>query len=274
MAVTGSYALAKRVTRRGDDAAPRATARARRAAAAIAVAAVVLGLGSITRARNRDYWSAAALWADTVQKRPGNARARINYGIELMALRRYAEAEAQMRAAVDLDADRETKAQVYLQLGSALSAQGRFDEGIPALERALALDATIREADAILGQAYSDRGDIGRAVTHLSRAVERMPDNWLLLNRLAWLLATAPDAGVRNGAAAAAFAERAVALTGGQDFVPLETLAAAYAEQGRLQDAVATIGRAIAIARARGDRDGIAALERQLAAYQSGLKAR
>jgi tetratricopeptide (TPR) repeat protein len=205
---------------------------------------------------------------------------------------RYADSEAQMRAALPLEMDPETRAQAYLQLGSALAAQRRFDEGIAAIERALALDASIEEADAILGQAYADQGKDGLAVRHFLRALERRPlrlapgrsgqalgpaparsgqaAEHLMLTRAGWLLATSRDPAVRDGARAAALAERAVRISSGGDPVAYETAAAAYAELGRPADAVAAIDRALALTRGRGDAQTTTLYEQQRAFYAAG----
>ena len=231
---------------------------------------VFVFLFSLTRARNLDYASDEALWQDTVQKRPGNARARINYGIDLMKSMRYADAEEQMRAALPLEMDPATQAQAYLQLGSALAAQRRFDEGIASIERAVAIDPAIKEADTILGQAYADQGKDGPAVRHVLRALERQPEERVLLTRAGWLLATSRDPAVRDGARAAALAERAVQVSSGQDPVAFETAAAAYAELGRPADAVAAMDRALALTRARGDAQTTTLYEQQRAFYAAG----
>ena len=76
------------------------------------------------------------------------------------------------------------------------------------------------EARDLLRQCVSDSGDVR------------------LFNALAWLLATAPD-GLRDGAQAVKYAEQAAQLTGGHPQV-MATLAAAYAECGRFNEALAT----------------------------------
>jgi hypothetical protein len=55
---------------------------------------------------------------------------------------------------------------------------------------------------------------------------------------LAWILATAPSAELRNGAEAVRLAERADALTGHKQPTILAALDAAYAEAGRFDDAI------------------------------------
>jgi hypothetical protein len=61
-------------------------------------------------------------------------------------------------------------------------------------------------------------------------------------------LATSSDASLRNGAEAQKLAERAVQLTGGRQAMYLDTLAAAYAEEARFDEAVETAKRGIEIA--------------------------
>ena len=51
------------------------------------------------------------------------------------------------------------------------------------------------------------------------------------------MMATDPDPSVRNGSEAVRLAERAVQLTGAREPTLLDTLAAAYAEAGRFQEA-------------------------------------
>ncbi|HVL66242.1 MAG TPA: tetratricopeptide repeat protein [Vicinamibacterales bacterium] len=231
--------------------------------------AAVLALGVATRARASDYRSEESLWLDTVTKRPGNARARINYGILLMKAGRYADAEAQMRAAVDLPADDETRAQVHVQLGAALCAQGRCREGIPHLERALRLHPEVDDADAVLAQAFSESGDLARALHFFRRAVVRHPDLPPLLARAAWLLATAPDEKLRDPRYAEQLADRAVRLTARRDVAALESLAAAYAAQGRFAEAAATAAEAFALAQTLGDVAAAATLREQAEFYRS-----
>ena len=249
--------------------------RAARSPVVIVALAVFMAVpcAVLTRKRNADYADPAVLWARTVAARPDNARARIYYGMELMRARRPADSEAQMIAALALPMDPETRARVLLQLGSAQAAQGRLDDGIAAMEQALAADPSMSDADAILGQTYADRGNDAQAARHLARALERRPDDPGLLARTAWLLSTARDPAVRDGARAVTLAARAVSLTSEQDPLAFETLAAASAEAGRPPDAVAAIDRAIALSRARGDAASVALYEKQRAVYVAGGRA-
>jgi tetratricopeptide (TPR) repeat protein len=227
-------------------------------------------LAETTRRRNLDYSSAERMWADTVAKRPESARVRVAYAIELMAAGRTGEAATHLRAALSLDPN---NAMAHLNLGTVLVSQGKFDAGIERLERALVLDPKQHEALGVLGEAHLAKGEPSTAVSFFLRAIESMPGtraSRFLLNRTAFLLATHPDATVRNGAKSVELAERAVLLSGGRDLATLETLGAAYAEAGRFSDATRTTLDAISLARSLGDDRTAQAFEQRLLLYQSG----
>jgi tetratricopeptide (TPR) repeat protein len=263
--VIGMYVVATRVMPSG------AARRALRFAAIGAVAAAAIALGLLTRQRNLDYVSQDALWRDAVEKRPSNVRARVTYGLELLKQRRYTEAETQLRAAVALD---ESSAPAQLNLGVVLASAGKFDEGIARLERALALDPANTQIYGNLGEAYAAQGQFVPAVKYFLLALETRPDDLFLLNRAGWLLATAHDPQARDGPRAVDLATRATRLTNGQDVVSLDTLAAAYAEVGRFQDAATTASEAIRFARLQRRSDMLPELEARLRLYQSGQKFR
>jgi len=250
----------------------RLAVRPRRTIAAILVLAMVVLFTAATRARNRDYSSDEAIWADTVAKRPDNARARLNYTIDLMAALRHTEAEAQMRRALALPADRNTRAQSHLQLGAALCAQGKLTEGIASVQQALALDPTLPDADVILGQAYSDLKDIAKALPHFRRALQRAPDSALLLWRFTWLAATGDAATDDDRRMAVTTGERAAMLTARQHVGVLEALGAAYARNGRFAEAIATARAALALAESRGD-PAASALRQQVDYYEQAAAA-
>lgn len=67
--------------------------------------------------------------------------------------------------------------------------------------------------------------------------IDIAPDSAAAWNARAWLLATSPDAEVRDGAKAVEAAKRAMALDPKKGFYPA-TLAAAYAEAGDFEQAV------------------------------------
>ena len=230
---------------------------------ALAAAAALCG---ITLSRNRDYQSGERIWYDTVQKRPSNARARTNYATVLLAEGRIAEAEQQLRQAVATDPQR---AEAQLGLGVALASQRRFDEAMPRLRRAFELAPDNPEVNRNLGEAYASQGVMSEAVRHYDAALRAKPDDVMLLNRMGWILATSTAETLRDGAKARALAERAVQITQKLDAESLDTLAAAQAETGDFETAVATARQALDRARATRT-EMVPELEQRLGMYQKG----
>jgi tetratricopeptide (TPR) repeat protein len=212
------------------------------------------------------YWNDEEIWRDTVEKRPANPRARLNYGIDLYEAGRLPEAERELTEAVRL---KDTSAAAHANLGPVLCALGKTDEGIWHLERALALDPEYTTAHGNLGEAYASKGNRVLAAQQFARAVEVSPDNPFLLNRLAWLLATSPEDAVRNGPRAVELAQRAVTLTSRQDLMSLETLSAAYAEAGRFDEAVTTGREALTLAEKQGNGGTAAQLASRIVVFEA-----
>jgi Flp pilus assembly protein TadD len=75
------------------------------------------------------------------------------------------------------------------------------------------------------------------------------------LNNLAWTLATSKETNIRKGTRAVQLAERACKLTDYKQTILIGTLAAAYAEAGRFDEAIATAEKACALASESGDQN-------------------
>ena len=119
------------------------------------------------------------------------------------------------------------------------------------------------------GEVFAALGRGAEAIDEYHQALALVPDLVPTLNNLAWILATDPDAGNRNGVEAVQRAERACALTDYQTPVLIGTLAAAYAEAGRFKEAVATAQRARDLARAAGQTVVAEKNQQLLELYQS-----
>ncbi len=105
-------------------------------------------------------------------------------------------------------------------------------------------------------------------------ALRKEPDNLEVLNNLAWLLATTdnPDAGILQRAVATA--EKANGLTDGQHAGVLDTLGAAYAQNGRFDMALESARKGLKLARANNELELAAALERRINLYERGRPVR
>jgi Flp pilus assembly protein TadD len=246
LVVCGLFALGSRATERTTPNVRRALA----AAGLVAATAVIILFARMTYARNLDYHDYDRIWSDTIAKRPHNARARNNYATSLLTTGRYAEAEPHLRVAVE---EQPSFAEAEANLGVALSAQGRLAEGEQHLLRAIALRPDYVDAHRNLAETYGLQHRLADAAAHYAKALEYQPDDVRLLNRLAWILATANDASTRDGARARTLAEHAVTITRRQDAVALDALAAACAELGEFDVAAATAYEAMGVARRNGN---------------------
>jgi tetratricopeptide (TPR) repeat protein len=100
------------------------------------------------------------------------------------------------------------------------------------------------EAEAEVAAKLSGQGDFTGAIARYRRALEIDPYLVEALNNLAWLLATCPEASMRNGPEAVQLAERACQITEYRRTIFVGTLGAAYAEAGRFPEAVTTAQKA------------------------------
>ena len=110
----------------------------------------------------------------------------------------------------------------------------------------------------------------GAALVLVTGAALRLEPGYVTaMNNLAYLLATAEDPAVRDPAEAMSLAEAALRALGEEEPALLDTLAAAQAAAGRIDDAIASASRAAALAAARGDAALEAELRRNLERYRA-----
>jgi protein O-mannosyl-transferase len=114
----------------------------------------------------------------------------------------------------------------------------RVDEAIPEFEKALQLSPGLVDARYYLGESLLVKGWGSEALAQWRQALRQAPDNIQVLNGTAWVLATSTDAGLRSGTEAVSLAEHPAQLRARKDPAILATLAAAYAETGRFDQAI------------------------------------
>jgi hypothetical protein len=90
-----------------------------------------------------------------------------------------------------------------------------------------------------------------------------------VLNNLAWLLATSPDAHIRDGVQAVKYAKHACELTHYDVTLLIGTLAASYAEAGQYDDAIGAAQKACALAKAAGEQTLLEKNQKLLALYRA-----
>jgi tetratricopeptide (TPR) repeat protein len=108
------------------------------------------------------------------------------------------------------------------------------------------------------------------AIVELQHVLRSDPNNTEALRDLAWVLATWPDARIRDGPKAVELAERANKLDQGRDPFISITLAAAYAEAGRFSDAINTAEAALQAANYSGNATSAERIRAYLGLYRLG----
>jgi Tfp pilus assembly protein PilF len=180
---------------------------------------------------------------------------------------RTGEAERHYRKAVSIN-PRDPSA--HYRLGNLLLRQGKYDLAVASLEDSLRIDPHFQPSRFALARAYQTRGDARNAVREYRKALAGRPDWPEVQNNLAWILATHPDASVRNATDAVRLASLASGGSHDRDPALLDTLAAAYAEAGDFEAARNTALEALDLAKSPRNRDLAAQISDRLRLYQSG----
>jgi len=153
-------------------------------------------------------------------------------------------------------------------LCQALLEKGELDSAIQVCRSALVLWPLDADCHTALAIALEEKGEPAEAIEHYEKALEVAPRSISTLTNLAWLLATSPDASLRNGPKALDLASQAERLVGGTNTLVLRTLAAAYAENGQFANAIRTARSAMELARMHGENSLATDLDQQIALYQ------
>ncbi len=212
---------------------------------------------------------AIAHFQKALEIRSDYAEACNNLGNALLQKGRIEEAIARYERALDINPG---YAEACNNLGNALLQKGRVDEAILHFQKAVAIRPEYAKAHNNLGNALLQKGQVDEAITHFQKALEirsDYPDAGHNLARVAWLLATSPEASVRNGTKAIKLTEAVEWLSGGKDPMINMTLAAAYAEAGRYDDAIAAAQQACALASAAGEQNLLEQNQKLLALYRA-----
>jgi tetratricopeptide (TPR) repeat protein len=185
----------------------------------------------------------------------------------LMWHKRPDEAAIHYQNALDIQPE---FAEAMSNLGYVEQAKGEFDRAAELYRSALAIKPGVGQTHYLLAGVLTSERKPAEAIAEYRTAVEINPDDPLALNDLSWVLATSSDAGLRNGAEAVTLAEHACAVVKYRNPQMIGTLAAAYAEAGRFDDAVKAAERARNAAAAAGWKALVKRNGELLALYRAG----
>lgn len=222
-----------------------------------------LGNAGVVQAQAGASERAVELLREAIALKPGSPELHGNLGLALLDARRAdeaVEAFAKSRALRPSDAFR-----AQLRVGWALTIAGRNEEALVEIERALAMSPANAEALGYASDALRKLGRWREAREKLETVVTRHPREREPRRRLAWMLASAPDDAVRDGARALAIARALRDEARDKDPDAVELFAAALAELGRFDEAVALQRSLVGALRAS---PSVASARAKLASYE------
>jgi tetratricopeptide (TPR) repeat protein len=222
-----------------------------------------------------DFNQAIAHFRKALETAPDSASVRSNLGQALaksghtLTLKgSFDEAIQQFQNALEITPD---SAEIHNGLAVALVRKGRLDEAVSHFEKALALKPDFVEPYFNLGDIFFFiKGKVPEALAAWRAVLRLDPNHVAVLQQTAWVLATSPDASLRDGPQAVTLAQRAARLTGGGQPSILDTLAAAYAEAGRFSEAVQIATKLLELARKQDNGRMVETLEARIALYRAG----
>ncbi len=135
----------------------------------------------------------------------------------------------------------------HLVRGNALVREHQNAKARAEFDEALRINSHDATAYALRARTLAEDGEYSRAVQDFDRAVALDPKDKNVCNEFARFYATCPDAGFRNGPKAVEYARRACELSDWKWASSISVLAAAYAEQGNYEQAVAWQEKATAM---------------------------
>lgn len=209
---------------------------------------------------------AARLYQQAIELAPGAAAPHHGLGEVYEQMRDRPAAIRQWQRAIELEP---FLSEPYRSLGTAALAMGEPSQAVEYLRKSIELDMTSVRARVDLALALIATGQVPAAAEQLQTAVALRP-SVLSANNLAWILATAPDASLRNADEALRLAELACRSNNYESPDLLDTLAAAHANAGQYDRAVEWADQAIMRAQAENKPKLVEALTARRDAYAAG----
>jgi tetratricopeptide (TPR) repeat protein len=212
-----------------------------------------------------DLTGASAKWQSALELDPTDARANNGMGIAMGMSGKSDDAVPYFRKAVQTQGD---FFEAYYNLGMIFSKENKIGEAIDAWQNVVRIRPQFAQGHENLGYAFYAQAKFPEALAQLRMALDEEPNRLSALKLAANLLATCPDSAIRNGPEALSLAEKAKKLSGGNDAGVLDTLSAAYAENGRFEEATAAEQQAVALAAQQENAPLASRLKAHIARYE------
>ena len=219
----------------------------------------------------QDPASAIPFFQKAIAAQPANVAAHYNLAIALQRNRQIEAAVVEFRKTLQIDP---RHADAHNNLAIALLKKGKTGEAIGEWHAALQLQPNNAEMHNNLGIAFLQDGRIPDALAQWRETLRLRPDKVPTALTLAWILATAPEKNLRDGTHALEIAKQAFRLAADRNLMTYRVLAAAFAEAGKFQAAIAAAQEGADRATAAAQFDLADILNQDLTLYQQGIPLR
>ncbi len=192
-----------------------------------------------------EFEKALSDFSRTIELRPTYESAWFNRGEIHYEMGQFAKAIADYDEAIRLQG---TDAGYFTSRGHAHFQLRQFDAALDDYSRAVQLDPRNPERITYHGEACRSMGRWEQAANDFRQAVTLDNQFGRAFQSAAWLMATCPDEQYRHADLALRAARKAIELDGDQDYIYLDTLAAALANAGQFDAAQEVVRQAIRLA--------------------------
>lgn len=196
--------------------------------------AVYINLANVLQQRGLTQ-EALANYSKGIELSPDLALSYIERSSILMEMKQFPEAAADLEKAISLEP---TSPDAYNNRGVLHQLQGRNEDSVKDFTKAIELFSKDSSAYANRGFVLQQLGRYGEALADFETALVIDPNSDEIANDAAWLLATCPDAKIRNPARAIELANRVCTATHRENGLHLDTLATALAAAQKYDEAV------------------------------------
>jgi serine/threonine protein kinase/Tfp pilus assembly protein PilF len=184
----------------------------------------------------KEFTKAIDDYSEAIRLDPRSAEAWYRRGFARYYLRDYDDAIKDYTEAIHLDP---TDGRAYFERARAWhNGKNQYEKSVEDCTEAIRLKYELALSFSNRGLARQQMKEYDKALKDFDEAIRLDPKRAFAFNRKAWLLAVCPDARVRDGRRAVEAATTACKLKEWKSGDELDTLAAAYAEDGDFASAV------------------------------------